>query len=146
MRHPRPPQLYLRIQIKYVSNKENRSFFFFKAKFTVSFSMKSWLYNDTLKIWGRCRKISAGKSCIITSQSSSHVVRIKLGLLLFRELFSIQKCKFNLNVLSDGQHVSYLWPLVWWQNVSVCVGQSQPREHRKLETFHRFVHCITQNE
>lgn len=36
---------------------------------------------------GLCRKISAGKSCMMTSHRSSHVVRTKLGLLLLRELF-----------------------------------------------------------
>lgn len=37
-------------------------------------------------IFGLWRKISAGKSCIITSWRSSHVLQIKLWLLLLKEL------------------------------------------------------------
>lgn len=37
-------------------------------------------------IFGLWRKISAGKSCIITSWRSSHVFQIKLWLLLLKEL------------------------------------------------------------
>lgn len=45
------------------------------------------IYSDTFTMLGLCRKISAGKSCMMTSHRSSHVVRTKLGLLLLRELF-----------------------------------------------------------
>lgn len=41
----------------------------------------------TFTMLGLCRNISAGKSCIMTSHRSSHVVRIKLVLLLLSELF-----------------------------------------------------------
>lgn len=54
---------------------------------TTIVSAREWLCNDTFTILGLCRNISAGKSCIMTSHRSSHVVRTKLGLLLLRELF-----------------------------------------------------------
>lgn len=35
-----------------------------------------------------------------------------------------------------------LSPLIGWKNVSVCVCQSQPWKHRKLQTSHRLMHCM----
>lgn len=32
-------------------------------------------------------------------------------------------------------------PLIGRKYVPVCVGQSQPRKHRKLQTSHRFMYC-----
>lgn len=46
---------------------------------------------------GLCRKISAGKSCMMTSHRSSHVVRTKLGLPLRKELFTHTHTRQVLN-------------------------------------------------
>lgn len=150
---------------------------------------------------GLCRKISAGKSCIMTSHRSSQVVRTRLGLLLPKELFQknhnrvifsltrlwswliqrISAVKNNTNTMqcielaSNKNRFEFrngwktkliiiqlnwvksvicyylktcicLLLLIGRKYVPVCVCQSQPWKHRKLQTSHRFVLYITQRD